>query len=375
VLVSACQAGRLPAPAAPPAAPAAQTAGGGSPEWQQVLEAARKEGAVSVYAGSGQPNREALVEPFERAYPGIKINLTVTPPRDLVPKLSAERTASKYLADILLGAGASALVPLKPVGALVPLESSLLLPEVRDTAAWLDNQHWWLDTTEPRTTIGYVGNVQPPIAYNRQMVDPGEFRSYFDLLNPKWKGKIVATDVRSPGVGSVPTRYMYKHPDLGPPFLERLFGEMDITLSADQRQLTDWLAQGAYPLGLLMLSADFIGAMNQGLPIDVAPGEQLKEGVPIGPAGGAVSIMDKAPNPNAAKVFVNWLLSKDGQIAWQTHVKDNSLRMDIPKEGISRIYLPKPGVRYVNAATEDYAKLSSTEIAELITKALEKGGR
>jgi iron(III) transport system substrate-binding protein len=372
-LLAACQPAGAPATAPTPAtsSPATQS-GPASQEWDRLVEAARREGEVNLYGGQGQDNRAALVTPFERAFPGIKVNGTFAPGRDLVVRIAAERTANKHIADVVIGPGASGIIPLKPVGALAPLEPALILPEVLDRSAWFDQQFWWLDASPPYTTLGYVGIVQPTVSYNTQLLDPAQIRSYWDLLDPKWKGKIVASDVRTAGPGAVPTRFMYTNPALGPQFLERLFGEADLTLSTDQRQMIDWLAQGRFHLGVFLNSPDVIAATQQGLPVALIPGEQFQEGAPLGVSGGTVSIVDPPPHPNAARVFVNWLLSRDGQISWQNAVRQNSLRTDVPKDNVPMLYIPKAGVKYVNAATEEYAHLSGTAISDLVTRALEQ---
>ena len=370
-LLGACQ----PGAGRPGSEPAGAGRADPSPradEWERLLEAARREGQINLYGGSGQDNRNALVTPFERAFPGIRVNGTFAPGRDLVARISAERTAGRNIADVLIGPGASGIFPLKPVGALAPLPPALVLPEVTDTSKWLDNKLWFLDAQEPLTTLAYEGDVNVVVTYNTRMVDPNEFTSYLDLLNPKWKGRMCATDVRLPGAGAVPTRFWYVHPELGPQFIERLFGEMAMTLSADQRQLIDWVAQGVYPVGLLLNFVEVIPAIEQGLPIALLRGDQFKEGAALGPAGGTVSIVDSGPNPNAAAVFVNWLLSREGQMSWQDNVKGNSLRIDIPKDNVAPVYVPKPGLTYLNAGAEEYAVLSGTEIGPLITRVLEK---
>ncbi len=327
---------------------------------------------MNLYGGLGQDNRDAMTGPFEKAFPGIKINGTWGPGASLVSRVSAERQADKYLADVLIGPGASGIFPLKPIGALLPLDPALLLPEVTDTSLWLGHHLWYVDSTQPNTTLGFVANVQSLITYNTKLIEPTQFKSHWDLLDPKWKGKIAATDVRKPGAGAVGTRFIYKHPDLGPQFLERLFGEMNLALSNDTRQMVDWVVQGRYPISIFQNPPDVMDAMAQNLPIAMLPGDALKEGAPVGPGGGTVNLMERGPNPNAGKVFVNWLLSKDGQISWQQHVRDNSARTDIPKDGVPTLFLPKAGVDYVNGATEDYAKLSGTVIKDVLDKALAK---
>jgi ABC-type Fe3+ transport system substrate-binding protein len=123
--------------------------------------------------------------------------------------------------------------------------------------------------------------------------------------------------------------------------------------------MIDWMAQGRYPIGLLLHQAEVMRAADQGLPVGVVPIEQFKEGAPIGPAQGAIHLADKAPHPNAAKLYINWLLSREGQIAYQNATRENSMRIDIPKEGLFSIDIPKPGIKYVDAGGEDYARIAN----------------
>ncbi|HEX9879062.1 MAG TPA: hypothetical protein VGB25_02580, partial [Candidatus Binatia bacterium] len=149
-----------------------------------------------------------------------------------------------------------------------------------------------------------------------------------------------------------------------------LFKETGITLSSDQRQLTDWIAQGQYPIGIFVSDSSVTVAQSQGLPIVAVSVEQFKEGGPIGPGFGAVSFLKDAPNPNAAKIYVNWVLSRTGQIAWQAHTKKPSCRTDIPREGIDEVNIPKPGFKYVKGGTEEYSRLTGSTIGKLVTSAL-----
>ena len=63
-------------------------------------------------------------------------------------------------------------------------------------------------------------------ATTRKLVDPSGFKSYWDLLDAKWKGKIVAFDPKAGGFAATRDRFFYHNPELGPPFLRRLFSEM-----------------------------------------------------------------------------------------------------------------------------------------------------
>jgi iron(III) transport system substrate-binding protein len=370
-LLAACQ---QPAPA-PPAAASASTSSRPA-AWDQLVAEARQEGQVNVYLGISAGAREALTGPFEKAFPGLKVNVTAGPSTDMVARLLAEREARKYIADVIVGPATQSTNTLKPAGAVAPLEPALILPEALDTSLWLENRLWWIDAAPPITTLRYQGYVGTSITYNPTVVDPREFRSFTDLLDPRWKGKIVSNDVRRPGQGGVQLRFIWRHPELGPAFLTRLFSEMDLQLSADHRQMTDWIGQGRYPIGLWISSTQVKTAAEQGLPVEEIPGDQLREGAPVSVGGGTVNLADSPPHPSAARVFVNWLLSREGQMAWQENVKQPSLRLDVPKDKLDPTGVPKPGVKYVDGGTEEFfLSVSADEITTLITRALEQSKR
>jgi iron(III) transport system substrate-binding protein len=374
-LLAACQSGAAGPGAGARSAPAA-TVAPTLADWDRVVAAAKQEGVLSLYGGVSGTVQQHLVETFEQRFPGIKIQGTFAPVNQLIPRLMAERTAGKYLADVFASlAGGPAFVTLKDAGVLAPLQPALVLPEVLDTAAWYENRLWWTDESEPLTTIRFQGSVQAPFSYNTREIDPAQFNSYWDFLDARWKGKLVATDVRNPGPGSLQSVFIYTNQQLGPRYLERLFGEMDITVSNDQRQMIDWLAQGRFPIGVLLNSRDVGIAMEQGLPVGIFPVERLREGGPMGPGAGVVSLADRAPHPNAAIVFVNWLLSQEGQSVWQKSLKVNSLRMDVPKDDIFPFDAPKPGVAYTDMGRETYGRISQEEINGLIKRTLDQAGR
>jgi iron(III) transport system substrate-binding protein len=339
------------------------------------VAAAKQEGKVVVYGPPGQEYRAALVDGFQRAYPGITVDAIFINPTERLSRLAAERVAGRYLADVWVGGTNPAVTDVKEAHYSVPLPPALVLPEVLDPAAWLDNHLWWADAAEPYTNLMFQGSSQAFVAVNTRLADPDKFTSYWDLLAPQWKGKIVANDVRRPGPGGVPTRFLYKSPDLGPTFISRLFSEMDVMLTADPRQLVDWLAQGQYAIGLFMAGRDVVVAQKQGLPVAVVMPERFKEGGALGPGNGSLVLLDQGPHPNAAKLYVNWLLSRGGQRVWQEAIEEPSLRVDVPKDGLTPSALPKPGVAYVNAAGEEYARLAGDTIAGLVNQAVEQGGR
>lgn len=343
-----------------------------SGDWDKIVAAAKKEGEVLVYGPPGKKRRKALVEEFQKDYPDIKVKFVAGSARKQAPRLIAERKAGKYRADVLIGGTTTPLKTLRPKGVLTPIEPYLVLPEVTDPSGWFKNKLWYADK-DGKLVIMFQGSVSNIIGINTNLVKDGEITSYWDILDPKWKGKIVSGDVRRPGPGGGQARFLYAHPELGPKFLTRLFGETEITLSLDRRQMVDWLAQGKYAVHVFPNSIDIERAIDQGLPVKIVSPDVLKEGAPMSAGWGSVMVADRAPHPNAAKVYLNWLLSKKGQTAWQTHAGSASLRRDIAKDGVRAWNLPSEDKEYFFGSLEEYMAIETRTVRKLVSKAVEEG--
>lgn len=307
-------------------------------EWEKTLEGAKKESELRLW-GDMEITHPDIVAAFTREYPFIKVVTVTGRVGELMPRIIAERRAGKYLADLYSGGlGGRAFYDFHRAGVLDPVKRALILPEVVDESKWLNGRHHYADS-ENQYVFMYEGNVAGVgLRYNTKLVDPKEFKSYWDLLNPKWKGKIVLYE--RVGTGSPSLLRFYHNPQLGPEFLRRLLGEMEITVSQERRQATDWLGSGKFPL--CIDCADTDRAKKQGVPVDEFDRAYLKEaGNEIGTSGNSgLALINKAPNPNAAKVFINWYLSRQGQMVWQEVMNtkviepSNSMRIDIPKDKV-----------------------------------------
>jgi iron(III) transport system substrate-binding protein len=340
-------------------------------EWEKTLEAANKEGQVTVYIAG----YEAILPEFEKAYPDIKLVAVPARGSELAQRVSAERRADKYLADVYSAGGGSLYRVLYLGKMLDPITPVLILPEVTDQSKWYQQKHHYSDP-EGQYIFNYVGSATyGGIGYNTNLVKPKEFNSYWDLLEPKWKGKILARDIRVPGPGSGNARFFFHHPDLGAPFIRKLFGEMDVTLFRDYRQGPDWLAVGKYAI---CFSCDVDVLKDQGLPVDTIGPNVFKEGGAMVQQFGSLTLMNKAPHPNAAKVFINWLLSRRGQLAMQKRVAEgespaDSLRIDIPKDDVPLLVRRVEGVRYLDASNPKW--LSMKPILKVMNEALTAAGK
>jgi iron(III) transport system substrate-binding protein len=170
--------------------------------------------------------------------------------------------------------------------------------------------------------------------------------SYWDILNPKWKGKIGSMDPRAAG-GREGGRLLYYHPELGPQFFKRVLTETGITLSQDPRQAVDWLAQGKFAFLLFTSPREVLRAKDKGLAVDILDPRQMKEAPVVETAASSLLLMERPPNPNATKVFINWLLSREGQISFQkSQGACDSSRIDIPKDDVPPMSRRKDAAQY-----------------------------
>jgi iron(III) transport system substrate-binding protein len=308
-------------------------------EWEKILDGAKKEGEVRLW-GEQEITHSDIIAAFNKEFPFIKPVTVSGRVGDLMPRIIAERRAGKFLADIYSGGlGGRSFYDFHKAGVLDPIKPILLLPEVVDASKWLNGEHSYADS-EKQFVFMYEGSVAGNgLHYNTGLVDLKEFKSYWDLLNPKWKGKILLFE--RPGVGSPSVVRFYYHAQLGADFIKRLFSEIDVTVSQDRRQSSDWLASGKFPICIDCGDTD--RAKQQGLPVDEFPHANLKEAsFEVSTSGNSgIALINNAPNPNTAKVFINWFLSRAGQTVWQATMNgkvqepSDSMRVDIPKDKVS----------------------------------------
>ena len=345
-------------------------------EWDKTLKAAEQEGRVVLYSLSEIGDAIANTS-FQKKFPRIKISVVTARGGEHVSRVMAERRAGKFLADIG-NLGNTSPYTLYQSKTLEPIASSFILPEVKDESKWWQGRQQFIDP-ENRYILVYVGAPLFLVGYNTKLVDPSQFKSYWDLLDPKWKGRIVAFDPKAGGFAATRDRFFYHNPELGPPFLRRLFSEMALTLYARFPQGEDWLAAGKYSI-CLCRHQSISEAKTQGLPVDLMEPSSFKEGVGVETRAKTLVLMNQPPHPNAAKVFLNWFLSREGQSDFQkTSAKyidagaEGSLRMDISKDDIPSRNRLNPGVKYLPQWNPDYFDMKP--IAKLISDAQSEAGR
>jgi iron(III) transport system substrate-binding protein len=324
-------------------------------EWEKTLAAAKAEGQLTVYAST----YERVLDVFKSEYPEIKVTSVGGRSSDVAARVAAERRAGKFLADVIAVGSNTAFTVLYRAKALDPLKPAFILPELLDPSKWLGGEYPFVDP-ERQYVFVYLSNPSSVFDHNSKLANPSEFKSYWDVLTPKWQGKIVSLTPTSTTMGST-LQFLYYHPELGQEYLKKLFGSMDVTYSADPRQMLDWLAQGNYAICLGCRNNEVARAKKQGLPVGTLDTSAWKEGGRIS-LSGSLSLANKAPHPNAAKVFINWYLSRKGQIAVQKEGTSddavNSRRIDIPKDDVDPANRLIEGRRYFDVSRPEWQDLT-----------------
>jgi len=321
-------------------------------EWEKTIDAARKDGKVVAGVPASAALRKSLEETFAKRFPGVEIEISTARGPTNASKIAAEHAAGVRYYDVLIS-GSLTPLSLLNAGILEPIEPLLILPEVREAKRWYGG-HIWADKAK-RFLYSFQAYQSENLWHNTQLVKADEFRSFDDLLNPKWKSKIGILDPRSAGGGTSTWAFFYK--TKGEDFLRKLAAQ-ELLLSRDQRMLGENLAKGrlALTIGLTYYSlAPFIKA-NQ--PIKPLP--EAKEGSYTSSGSGALSVVKNSTRPNATKLFVNWLLTKDAQVVWAREVETNSRRVGV-EPGNPQFAVPRGAKLLQVDAEENLAEVVKTQ--------------
>ena len=305
------------------AADSGSTPGNWQAEWDTVLAAAKKEGAVTI-AGPPQAAERSVIEKFQKTYPDIKLNYTGLTSGQFTSRVVLEREGGVYEWDVIVG-GPTSFFDYLGKGFFQPIRPNLILQEVTDDSKWIGSVEDGFQDNEKKYIYAFTTYVSNQIKVNRSVIPENELNSAEGLLDPKWKGKIVIYDPRGSGAGSSTMSLLRK--ELGDHAMKVLLVDQNPVLSTEKRQFTTWVIRGQYPIGIGVVDPYMAPFLEQGLGRDVKNlSTKLKL---LTPGSGAFVVMNKNPHPNASKVFVNWLLSQETQTRWADTADTNSRRLDV----------------------------------------------
>jgi iron(III) transport system substrate-binding protein len=302
-------------------------------EWNKVVEAAKKEGRVVVGGPPTNVLRQKFKETFEQRF-GIELELLSAPgPQNASRAMSEFKAGVKYF-DVLHG-GSGTLEPLMRENMLASFMDFVILPEVKDPRQWWGGHMWEDNLKTNRFIYSFSADFSTPPFYNADAVKPGEIGSYDDFLLAKWKGKIGFFEPRVPSAGQGLWGFLMKIK--GKEFLQKLAGQ-DLFISRDGKQLADALAKGTLAFNLGQSQRFLDPYIKAGIPIK--PLRNIKEGLSGSNGFGTVAVMKNAPQSNAAKVYINWLLGYEGQTLYSHALTQGSRRLDVDTKWLAKFDSP-----------------------------------
>jgi iron(III) transport system substrate-binding protein len=302
-------------------------------EWKKIIEAAKNEGKIVAGGPPTAVLRQKYKETFEKKF-GLELELLSAPGPQNAGRAAAEFKAGVRYFDVL-HAGSGTLEPLMYENMLALFSEYMILEEVKDPRQWWGGHLWEDNIKTNRFIYSFTADFSTPPFYNAELLKPADIASYDDLLNPKWKGKIGFFEPRIPSAGQGLWGFLMKIK--GKEFLQKL-AEQDLFISRDGKQLADGLAKGTLVIGL-GLSQRFVDPyVNAGLPIK--PLMSIKEGLGGSNGFGTVAVMKNAPHPNAAKVYINWLLGKEGQDLYSRALTQGTRRLDVDTKWLAKFNTP-----------------------------------
>ncbi len=349
-IFSAAQApaGSVPAKAKSPAAPssAASTADW-QKKWDDTVAAAKKEGELFIYLNAPSEARTIIPEAFKRKY-GITLNVISGSGIELASRLVTEYRSGIHQVDAYMAGGTTALVA-KAQGVLAPVTPLLILPEVTSPKAWFGQNIPFFD--KDGTVFTYLSQVIPPVIYNTGLVKEGQITSYHDLLKPEWKGKMVMYDPTVGGAASFWFTGLTQElgSDKANEYLTALAKQQEVMVTRDMGQQMEWVTRGKYPLALFPQTPAVSQYLQAGAPVAAAAFRELTL---VANSNGGFAVPKFPPHPNAATVFLNWFLSKEGQTLAVKGMGAPSTRIDIPPDNVNPMFVIKPGQKYILQSEE-----------------------
>ena len=206
-------------------------------EWEKTLAAAKREGTLVVGIPASSELRKTIDAKFKEKF-GIALELFPSRGPENLTRIITEHNAGARYFDILIAGGATPL-SMVSAGAADDFQPYMILPEVKDAKNWWGGHIWEDNVSTKRYIYAFLCYTSETFWFNTAQVAPQEIRSFDDLLNPKWKGKIAFLDPRNPGSGQNTWSFLWKIK--GEEYLTKL-AQHELLISQNQRQIAESLA-------------------------------------------------------------------------------------------------------------------------------------
>jgi len=346
LLIAGCGGAATPNPVPPTAASSATAAkptatqpaaAAWQQKWEQTVAAAKKEGKLTIY-GDVSPKLRDSIMAFQNKY-GIEMDFVVAMGSLIVTKWTSERSAGLSIADVFhLSSG---LAPsMKPKDGWVSVEPYFILPEAKDAKAWVGDLLPYLDKDKTMVTLNYAYTSY--VTVNSDLIKEGQLKSYRDIVKPEWNGKVSFFDPTVPSASLGLTVFLMKD-IFGLDGAKEYFRQLAATkpvITRDAAQQMDWVVRGRYPIGVGISHSNTSDYKSRGAPVTTV---RFSEGGSINAGSGLVEVPPSPPHPNATALYVNWLLTEEGQTAFARGMAASPMRKGVTFEGIDPAKVPLPG--------------------------------
>lgn len=286
--------------------------------WQKVMEAAKREGTVTFYTTNftGKAGID-LSKAFKDKY-GISLELITGRGLNMQEKIAVEQKSKSYVADMIDG-GAAYFLTLKRQGYFESVAAALPVLKEKDKFIFplIDDPEAEMLSIFPEYSL---------FCMNTNLVKPGEEpKSFYDLIDPKWKGKLFLSNPLYNSGPDTQVLVFGANKILNEDYFIKLYKSATLAGPAGASEVIDKVVRGEFSIAGAVSGSTATKPLLAGAPIKPL---DLKEGnMCRAVRWGAVK---NGPHPNATKVFINWLLTKEGQLVACKALSFESVRNDVP---------------------------------------------
>ncbi len=270
-------------------------------EWNATIAKAKGQSLVIVT----QENQayDAVINEFSKKF-GIKSEITGSRPSSALAKIQVEQKNGQFVWDMWMGGTSNMVNTAAPAGLIEPMEKYFILPEVKEMANWRHPDFIFGDSK--RSAFTFVNKLEFYVLRNTKVLPNVKLETWDDFLKPEFKGKISIRDLSVPNSGTFAVTTMFDAK--GDVFLRKFFTQQDVKVYENPQQLDMALTRGGQAISIGLETNIWEQCRADNGCKEIEQMRQFAAAISLG-----VSVPKNPPHPEAVKVWLNWLLSREGQ--------------------------------------------------------------
>lgn len=370
-LVAACSSGTSSAPgpsaghgttgrATPPATFTTDT----DAQYDQLIAAAKAEGEVVVSGPRNLPEFQKVIADGFTAKYGIKVVFSGLGGSKVLKKMLDTSPGKPYPYDVLVGGYDTLFANLDPENALTDLDSQIVLEEDTDLSKWVDGTIPW--DNSGHTSIGFLSQSGQYFYVDTTKASLDDIKSYRDLLDPKWRGHILlADDPRTDGTANAVVSLFLESKGLGESFVRQFLTTQKPTFAESDEEADKDIKAANFTM-CVCNNSQGTELLKEHPNFKKLDPHKVAEGTSTTSSFANVAVPARVSHPNAAKLYLNWLLSAETGLAASKATGLPSARTDVPRDFLAAQSIPDPswpsGANESALTAKDQAQLLALEI-------------